>query len=205
VKGLFIPGITAEMFRNGCLESVEALMAEGEIYDIEYSPCREEEKLKALSAEPCDCISRKCSDGETTQPNYKALKIISETMMDMLNNKPFEEVMGNLENNMREMGIEVSILKEQEPCEDCISRAEVLKGKVIHQSCDGVEIINSYAVPVEYIEQLPSIQPKSKTDMLDKIRDEIERKACSGQWSDATVYGMLKAVAIVDKYTAEKE
>lgn len=42
----------------------------------------------------------------TPQPNDKALKIISETMMDMFNNKPFEEVMGNLENNMREMGIE---------------------------------------------------------------------------------------------------
>lgn len=38
MKGLFIPEVTAEMFRNGCLESIEALMAEGEIYDIEYSP-----------------------------------------------------------------------------------------------------------------------------------------------------------------------
>lgn len=38
MTGLFIPGITAEMFRNGCLESIEALMAEGEIYDIDYSP-----------------------------------------------------------------------------------------------------------------------------------------------------------------------
>ena len=37
IKGLFIPKITAEMFRNGYLESIEALMAEGEIYDIEYS------------------------------------------------------------------------------------------------------------------------------------------------------------------------
>ena len=37
MKGLFIPEITVEMFRNGCLESIEALMAEGEIYDIEYS------------------------------------------------------------------------------------------------------------------------------------------------------------------------
>lgn len=36
MKGLFIPGIDAEMFRNGCLESIEALMAEGEIYDIDY-------------------------------------------------------------------------------------------------------------------------------------------------------------------------
>lgn len=44
MKGLFIPEITAEMFRNGCLESIETLMAEGEIYDIEYSrwiPCSE--------------------------------------------------------------------------------------------------------------------------------------------------------------------
>lgn len=38
MKGLFIPGITAEMFRNGCLESIETLMAEGEIYDADYSP-----------------------------------------------------------------------------------------------------------------------------------------------------------------------
>lgn len=38
MKGLFIPEITAEMFRNGCLESIEALMAEGKIYDIDYSP-----------------------------------------------------------------------------------------------------------------------------------------------------------------------
>ena len=37
MKGLFIPEITAEMFRNGCLESIEALMTEGKIYDIEYS------------------------------------------------------------------------------------------------------------------------------------------------------------------------
>lgn len=38
MKGLFIPEITAEMFRNGCLESIESLMAEGEIYDIDYEP-----------------------------------------------------------------------------------------------------------------------------------------------------------------------
>ena len=37
MKGLFIPDITAEMFRNGCLEGIEALMAEGEIYDIDYT------------------------------------------------------------------------------------------------------------------------------------------------------------------------
>ena len=38
MKGIFIPDITSEMFRNGCLEGIEALMAEGEIYDIECDP-----------------------------------------------------------------------------------------------------------------------------------------------------------------------
>lgn len=41
--------------------------------------------------------------------------------------------------------------------------------------------------------------------ILDNIRDEIERKAHSGQWSGVTMYGMLKAVAIIDKYKAESE
>ena len=36
MKGIFIPEITVEMFRDGCLEAIEALMVEGEIYDIEY-------------------------------------------------------------------------------------------------------------------------------------------------------------------------
>ena len=37
MKGLFIPGITENMFRNASLESIEALMAEGEIYGLDYS------------------------------------------------------------------------------------------------------------------------------------------------------------------------
>ena len=38
MKGIFIPEITVEMFRDGCLESIEELMVDGEIYDIEYDP-----------------------------------------------------------------------------------------------------------------------------------------------------------------------
>ncbi len=43
-KGIFIEGITAEMFRNGSLEAVEALIAEGECVDMEtpqWTPCSE--------------------------------------------------------------------------------------------------------------------------------------------------------------------
>lgn len=52
------------------------------------------------------------------------------------------------------------------PFDDCISRQAVLKGKVIHQSCDGIEIINGYAVPVEYIENLPPVTPQLKTGWI---------------------------------------
>jgi len=66
---------------------------------------------------------------------------------------------------------------EQESCDDYISRNKVLEGKVIHQSCDGVEIIDSYAVPVEYIEQLPSVRPKSKTGPWIPISERIPEKS----------------------------
>ena len=47
MKGLFIPGITAKMFRDASVESIAELMADGKIYDIDYQ-------------EPCeDAISRK--------------------------------------------------------------------------------------------------------------------------------------------------
>ena len=50
---MFIPEITVEMFRNGCLESIEALMAEGEVYDIEYDP-----KSAELKPEWIPCSER---------------------------------------------------------------------------------------------------------------------------------------------------
>ena len=46
MKGIFIPDITSEMFRNGCIEEIEALMAEGEIYDIECDPSAQPEIIR---------------------------------------------------------------------------------------------------------------------------------------------------------------
>ena len=57
MKGLFLPEITTEDFRDGCLESIEALIGEGEIYDIDYP-------------EPCeDCISRQALLDATVKKN----------------------------------------------------------------------------------------------------------------------------------------
>lgn len=61
MKGLFIPEITAEMFRNGCLEGIEALMAEGEIYDIDYTgwiPCSK--RLPKAEYGESDCVLTTC-------------------------------------------------------------------------------------------------------------------------------------------------
>jgi hypothetical protein len=41
MKGLFIPDITVEMFRNASVESLVELMAEGKVYDIDYQLLRE--------------------------------------------------------------------------------------------------------------------------------------------------------------------
>lgn len=80
MRGLFIPEITAEMFRNGCLESIEALMAEGEIYDIEYDPKSEQperrkgrwiEDVAYYDEEGCPCIVTRCDQcGEPGTGNY---------------------------------------------------------------------------------------------------------------------------------------
>lgn len=74
MKGLFIPEITTEMFRNGCLEAIKALMVEGEIYDIDYD---------FKEREPCeDTISRQAAldavfnNAESPNKAYKAIRIL---------------------------------------------------------------------------------------------------------------------------------
>ena len=43
---------------------------------------------------------------------------------------------------------------------DCISRQAAIDGKICIQRANGVEIYDDYAVPVEYLKQLPPAQPK---------------------------------------------
>lgn len=61
MKGLFIPGITAKMFKDASVESVAELITEGTMYDIDYQePCKEQEpildKIKAeIGMYEADC------------------------------------------------------------------------------------------------------------------------------------------------------
>ena len=47
-KGVFIPDITVEMFRNASLESVEDLMASGEMEDISLPSAQPEQRWNRL-------------------------------------------------------------------------------------------------------------------------------------------------------------
>ena len=41
-------------------------------------------------------------------------------------------------------------------------------------------------------------------EVLEDIKGEINRKANSGQWSEATVYGMQKAISVIDSHISGK-
>ena len=46
---------------------------------------------------------------------------------------------------------------------------------------------------------------KPLEEVLGEIKAEINRKASSGQWSEATVYGMQKAISVIDSHISGKE
>ena len=102
-----------------------------------------------------------------------------------------------------------------EPCEDTISRAEAIEAldfdisikadsgfwkyrTVIRDMIDDI-----YNTQKAQIEALPSVQPKpkSKTDVLDKIRAEIKEESRFCPLTE----GLERAIEIIDKYKAESE
>ena len=44
-KGLFLPGVTVEEFKNGSLEAVEDLISSGEVYDVTLRNVHSHEKI----------------------------------------------------------------------------------------------------------------------------------------------------------------
>ena len=110
----------------------------------------------------------------------------------------------------RERAIEILKRKTSIPEEgetfDEISEAFEMAIKALEQIPDLKEAYNKgYKDGQEALAFHLELCKEEQEPILDKIRDEIEHKALSGQWSDATRYGLLKAVAIIDKYKAESE
>lgn len=88
------------------------------------------------------------------------------------------------------------------PSEDCISREEAIK-KLKALSWTNYDLDDA----AEVLKRLPSVQPK--TDILDKIRTEIEdqkKERCFDD-DDMFVYrtGLDDALYIIDKYKEESE
>ena len=91
--------------------------------------------------------------------------------------------------------------------EDCISRKAVLD--LVEDMTDqfGVE---HRVITEGVISMLPPVTPKTKTDVLGKIRAEIEEKArpneIGGRGNGKSIrYGLCMALQIIDKYKAESE
>ena len=102
-----------------------------------------------------------------------------------------------------------------EPCGDCISRKALLeeiengiKAGNYEEGYEEYPHINDMDDIIECIKYADSVQPKPKTDVLDKIRAEIEQNAypivhgVNNHEKGMTLYGILQ---IIDKYKAERE
>lgn len=112
------------------------------------------------------------------------------------------------------LGMAIKAL-EQEPCEDCISRAELLKAVDTWDKfgCDAdtklVPIKDCYVPYIHYddvvkaIKGMPSIQPK--TDVLDKIRAEINRQEKWLSQAGYTAYNVDIAFDTIKAVLAESE
>lgn len=106
-------------------------------------------------------------------------------------------------------------LLEQEPCEDCISKKAVLDK--INEICfsreqESVDFRVSQGsngqrdLIINFIENLPSVQSKPKTEVLDKIKAEIDRQEkwlmCVG-YNAYNVYIAFNSIRSVVKESEE--
>lgn len=103
--------------------------------------------------------------------------------------------------------------KMQEPCGDCISRAEAIASLgeepyVWNDDFDELAVREQWRDYVKVLKDLPSVQPKSKTDVFDKIRAEIRTMVNNIDTIDGALY-IIATIAdvldIIDKYRSESE
>ena len=101
--------------------------------------------------------------------------------------------------------------REQEPCEDCISRQAAIDalGECPMNWTDSEAEITAerdWIDTVEMLKSLPSVNPQPKTEqepILDKIYTDIQRlRGCSCSCSDGIIDDIED---IIDKYKTESE
>ena len=82
---------------------------------------------------------------------------------------------------------------------DLIERAEVKKRFPIMENEFGMVVNKTLNKELDKIPTVDAV-PMS---LIDDVKTEIERKANSGQWSEGVIYGMLKAIRILEKKVEE--
>lgn len=83
-------------------------------------------------------------------------------------------------------------------CDDCISRKAVIEQASDYGS-------GTFLIPVYAVKALPSVTPQSKTDVLDKIKTEIERRCCITVGEGEPAMTLYDIFQIIDKYKRESE
>ena len=92
--------------------------------------------------------------------------------------------------------------------DDCISRQAVINESWMLEYPDGSE---EMVIRASDIMELPPVTPQPKTDVLDKIRAEIDGIEINGQVDEHTMFirtgEQVKQMAldIIDKYKSESE
>ena len=82
---------------------------------------------------------------------------------------------------------------------DLIERAEVKKRFPIMENEFGMVVNKTLNKELDKIPTVDAV-PMS---LIDDVKTEIERKDNSGQWSEGVIYGMLKAIRILEKKVEE--
>ena len=101
--------------------------------------------------------------------------------------------------------VQEEISVKQEPCEDAISRQAVLEQTYLWSKDEFLRVTNPFDYLRKRINSLPSVKPQEpKTDVLDKIRAEIEQERVGYPPSAGYYKAIIKCLQIIDKYKAER-
>ena len=87
---------------------------------------------------------------------------------------------------------------EQESCTDCISRQYLLDNCVVDK-------VTMPYVPVCKIENAPPVTPQPKTDILDKIKQDIFNACCDIYHMPVYDLDYVEIFEIIDRYKTESE
>ena len=95
----------------------------------------------------------------------------------------------------------IEALKMLKAKRECILKWIDPSGGCNDDKCDGCDLNYEQGRMGEQAEAL-HIAIES-LEAWEKVKEEIQRKANSGQWSEATTYGMNKSISIINKHLSE--